>query len=377
MRDCVLNLSRFLENKPDIHVDIVSVEDEFAAEDRATWGDLSVHVVPSKHSGFRYAPGLLRQLSSLTPDLVHSHGIWTYLSIVTNRWAKSDDAVTLRPYLVSTHGMLEPWALRHSRWKKIIACFAFERRHLENAACIQAINQAEAVAIRAFGLRNPICVIPNGVEARANDRKDRTPPWDVRAGCGRKVLLYLGRLHPKKGLRIFLRGWKTAAAKHEKDWILVIGGWDQGGHRQELEQLARQLKITDSVHFAGPLFGEARDAAYQNANAFVLPSLSEGQPLVVLEAWSHARPVLMTPECNLPAGFEKQAAIRMSPTVEGAAEALEKLFALKESSLDEMGRRGRVLVTENFSWSKIASQMLAVYEWILGRSTPPNCVLFD
>ena len=157
----------------------------------------------------------------------------------------------------------------------------------------------------------------------------------------------------------------------------MIAGWDQGGHRKELEQLARELKITDSVHFAGPLFGEARETAYQNAKAFVLPSLSEGQPLVVLEAWSHGRPVLMTPECNLPGGFEKRAAIRMNTTVEGAAEGLGKLFALDEQALQEMGRRGRDLVIENFSWSQSASQMFAVYNWLLGRSGVPDCVLLD
>jgi len=272
--------------------------------------------------------------------------------------------------------MLHPWALHNSRWKKIVAGFAFERRHLENAACIHAINQAEAAAIRAFGLKNAICVIPNGVEVRVSNVANRTPPSIAHIVGDRKVLLYLGRLHPKKGLSILLRGWKEAF-KHEKDWILVIAGWDQGGHRRELEQLTRELKISDSVHFTGPLFGEARDTAYQNADAFILPSLSEGQPLVVLEAWSHARPVIMTPECNLPEGFENRAAIQMCATVEGAAGALGELFGFEKSALEEMGRRGRDLVTGNFSWSQIASQMFAVYEWLLRRSAPPNRMLFD
>ncbi len=160
--DCVRSLSRFLENEHEIHVDVISVEDEFSTEDRTLWGDLSLHLVASKHAAFRYAPGLSRQLSFTKPDLVHTHGIWTYLSIAATRWSKSNGGVPPRPYVVSTHGMLDPWALHNSRWKKIVAGFAFERRHLENAACIHAINQAEAAAIRAFGLKNAICVIPNG-----------------------------------------------------------------------------------------------------------------------------------------------------------------------------------------------------------------------
>ena len=374
--DCVRSLSRFLENEHGIHVDVVSVEDEFSTEDRAQWEDLSVHLVAPKYASFRYAPELSRELASLAPDLVHTHGIWTYLSVATVRWSKSNGRVTPRPYLVSTHGMLDPWALHNSRWKKIMAAFVFERRHLENAACLHAVNEAEAAAIRAFGLKNPICVIPNGIEVHAKNGVDRTPPGAADMVGGRKVLLYLGRLHPKKGLSVLLRGWKEAS-KRKRGWILVIAGWDQGGHRGELEQLARELKIIDSVQFAGPLFGEARETAYQNADAFVLPSLSEGQPLVVLEAWSHACPVLMTPECNLPEGFEKGAAIRMKKTFEGAAEGLRELFALGEPALREMGCRGRDLVIANFSWSQIASQMFAVYNWLLGRSAAPDCVLFD
>ena len=376
LTDCVRSLSRFLENEHDIRVDVISVKDEFSAEDRTSWRDLSVHLLPSKSAAFRYAPDLSRQLSSLTPDLVHTHGIWTYLSVTAVRWSRSKGGVTPRPYVVSTHGMLDPWALHNSHWKKIIAGFAFERRHLKNAACIHAINRAEAAAIRAFGLKNPICIIPNGVEVPASNAADRTPPWPAHTISDRKVLLYLGRLHPKKGLSILLRGWKEAF-KHEQDWILVIAGWDQGGHRRELEQLTRELKIADSVQFTGPVFGKARDTAYQNADAFVLPSLSEGQPLVVLEAWSHARPVLMTQECNLPEGFENGAAIRMSATVEGVAGALGKLFASEKSALEEMGCRGRDLVICNFSWSQIASQMFAVYKWLLGHSAQPECVQFD
>jgi glycosyltransferase involved in cell wall biosynthesis len=376
LMDCVRSLSQFLENEHDIQVDVISVEDEFSTEDRGRWGDLSLHLIAPKYASFRYAPELSRQVASLKPDLVHTHGIWTYLSVATVRWSKSNGRATPRPYVVSTHGMLDPWALHNSRWKKIIAAFVFERRHLENAACLHAVNEAEAAAIRAFGLKNPICIIPNGIEVHAKNGVDRMPPWATDMAGGRKVLLYLGRLHPKKGLSILLRGWKEAF-KHERGWVLVVAGWDQGGHRAELEQLARELKITDSVHFAGPLFGEARESAYENADAFVLPSLSEGQPLVVLEAWSHARPVLLTPECNLPEGLEKRAAIRMNATVEGAAEGLERLFALDEPALQEMGRRGRDLVVANFSWAQIVSQMFAVYNWLLGRSAVPDCVLLD
>src|SRR5256886_14759548 len=160
-----------------MHVDVVGIEDEFSTEDRAQWEDLSVHLVAPKYARVRYAPELSRELTSLTPDLVHTHGIWTYLSIATVRWSKSNGQVTPRPYVVSTHGMLDPWALHNSRWKKVMAGFAFERRHLENAACVHAVNQTEGGAIRACGLKNSVCVVSDGVEVGASHATYRASPW--------------------------------------------------------------------------------------------------------------------------------------------------------------------------------------------------------
>jgi poly(glycerol-phosphate) alpha-glucosyltransferase len=185
------------------------------------------------------------------------------------------------------------------------------------------------------------------------------------------VLLYLGRLHPKKGLPTLLRSWREAISKNG-DWILVIAGWDQAGHRSELEQLVAQLGISDSVKFVGPLFGAQREAAYQSATAFVLPSLSEGQPLAVLEAWSHALPVIMTRECNLGEGFEMGAAVRMEPTIASGIDALETLFSLGDAALREMGMCGKRLVASSFSWPRIAAEMFSVYQWVMGAGATPS-----
>lgn len=372
LRDCVLNLSQSLREGHDVEVDVLSVEDEFTAQDRQVWGSASVHLARPMLSAFRYAPELMQRLSLLKPDLLHVHGLWTYLSIVAMRWSES--APNNKPYLVSPHGMLDSWALRNSSLKKRIAAALFERRHLERAFCLHAVNQAEALAIRNFGLKNPICVIPNGVKIPDPGEESLSAPWSAEFGNGRKVLLYLGRLHPKKGLPMFLRAWQKAISERP-GWVLSIAGWDEAGHRAELEALVAQLGLSDSVKFVGPLFGAQRNAAYQNADAFVLSSLSEGQPLAVLEAWSHALPVLMTGECNLAEGFETGAAIRLEPTVESAIQALENMFGLTDTALQQMGLKGRELVMEKFSWPHTAAQMHEVYRWILGEIDQPRCVM--
>ena len=191
-------------------------------------------------------------------------------------------------------------------------------------------------------------------------------------------MLYLGRIHPKKGLPNFLRAWAAVRDRTRREageWTLVVAGWDQGGHEGELRRLAAELGVETSVHFTGPLFGTAKASAYRHAQAFVLPSFSEGLPLVVLEAWAHALPVVMTPACNLPEGFAAAAALDARPEVESLTQALATLFQLDESGRTAMGQRGRALVEQGFTWSNVARQMHEVYGW-MGHGRPrPSCIM--
>jgi len=219
-----------------------------------------------------YAPGLLPSLKAAELDLLHVHGLWMHYSLVSKRWART----TGRAYVISPHGMLHPWALRHSGWKKQLALLAYERQHLEKASCLHALCHAEADAMRTIGLRNPICIVPNSVDLPALVA-GQEPAWRQRIPASAKILFYLGRLHAKKGLVNLLRAWECLATDEAAHWHLVIAGWDQGGHEDELKQLVRQRGL-DRVHFPGPLFGADKHAAYAAADAFVLPSASEGLP---------------------------------------------------------------------------------------------------
>ena len=268
---------------------------------------------------FGYLPGLRRALESERLDLVHTHGLWMYPSVACVRWANRQ-----RPYVVSPHGMLDPWALRNSGWKKKVAGWLYENRHLRGAACLHALNAAEAESMRRCGLRNPICVIPNGVDLPA----DLTAKEDSRQT---HTLLYLGRLHPKKGLPQLVQAWSMVRKEAEESgWQLVIAGWDQNGHESELRAAVTQLGVADSIRFAGPQFGADKDARFKDASAFILPSLSEGLPMTLLEAWAWGLPVLMTPQCNIPEGDEAGAAIMIEHHAESIAAGLRRLFAMND-----------------------------------------------
>ena len=116
-----------------------------------------------------------------------------------------------------------------------------------------------------------------------------------------------------------------------------------------------------------PGFGEAKTAAYESAAAFILPSVSEGLPMVVLEAWSHRLPVVMTTECNLPEGFAAEAAVYITTDVTGISRGLMEVFRKSNEGRREMGARGHKLVQQRFSWREIAREMQGVYQWILNR----------
>src|SRR5437899_980284 len=136
----------------------------------------------------------------------------------------------------------------------------------------------------------------------------------------------------------------------------------------------RDCGFTDSVQFLGPLFGQDKDAAYGVCHALILPSLSEGLPITVLEAWASAKPVLMTRECNLPEGFAVGAALQIGTAPEEIAAGLKQLIEMSDDDRRAVGDRGRTLVATKFSWPRIGEQMRSVYEWILGGGTTPESV---
>jgi glycosyltransferase involved in cell wall biosynthesis len=371
-------LSLELAGALDYDLGVFAVKDAFSDADMEVWRPLQPNVYPCIGPGaFGYSPGLLEGLTDWNPDLVHLHTLWMYPSVITQRWSR----LTRRPYMITLHGMLDAWALNNSSWKKKLALALYERRNFTGAGCIQVLSLAEADSARKFGLRNPLAIIPNGMDVPRN-AAPAEPIGD------RRTLLFLGRLHPKKGLLNLLRAW-NAVMNTDKGlaWDLRIAGWSEVGHENELTTLAAELNMPIEtadkgpnpkarVKFSGPQFGADKELCLQDCDGFILPSLSEGLPMSVLEAWSYGKPVVMTDMCNLPEGFAAKAAIQTQPTMDSLKVSLLKLMSMNDAQRQEMGRRGRRLVESHFTWSRVRTQMTEVYDWMLHGGAAPSCIVF-
>lgn len=348
---------------------VFGLEDVYTKEALTAWTPLSpqtfsIHGLPA----FGYAPGMQAALRREQIDIAHTHGIWMYPSAATLLWARH----TQNPYVVTPHGMLDPWAVQHAGWKKRIVGMLFQHAHLREAACLHALNRREAKAFRAYGLENPICIIPNGIDLPQHEPAP-VPPWQEQLAEGRKVLLFLGRIHPKKGLAPLLEAWQAGVPD---EWALALVGWGEETDVQALEEQLAKERIPH-VHFLGPLFGKDKAAAYQHADAFILPSFSEGLPMTILEAWAYGLPVLMTEFCNLPEGFEAEAALEVAPQSSSILEGLKHVFSLSSAEREAMGIRGKALVAERFTWAHVAQELQQVYHWVLHKTDVPACVVLD
>ncbi|WCM29687.1 glycosyltransferase [Sphingomonas sp. QA11] len=348
-------------------VSVYGVTDPALTTTRDAWEVSHFRAFPSiGPKRFGFAPGLSRELDTKAFDALHLHGLWNHTSIAARSWNRKNDGALV----ISPHGMLDPWAQRNSQIKKRVAKWAFENANLRSAGVLRALCWAEADAIEALGLGVPIAVIPNGISLPGADYVPTKP-----ADTTRKRLLFLGRIHPKKGIAELIDAWAIAAAKSptiRNDWVLQIAGWDDGDHLQHLVRLAREREL-DNVEFSGPLFGSAKQDAYANCDAFILPSYSEGMPMTVLEAWAHRKPVLMTHACNIPEGFVAGGAYRIETSPQPLAVALA--YHLDQpSALAETGERGRRLVEERFTWERIVDQHIGLFTWLSGRGPRPHHV---
>jgi glycosyltransferase involved in cell wall biosynthesis len=298
-----------------------------------------------------------------TIDLFHIHGLWMLPNVYPADAARRFD----RPLMLSPHGMLGPAALAYSPWKKQLASMLWQGRALRQVDCFRATCQEEALEIRRYGLRQPIAIIPNGI-----DLPEHLP---ARHELPRKRVISIGRIHPKKGLDRLIRAWATI--QHEfPGWECVIIGPDEGGHAEQLGRLAQELD-TERLSITGPMFGTEKLQVLTDADLFALPTLNENFAMTVAESLACQTPVISTKGAPWE-GLEANGCgwwIEHGP--EAMATTLRCAMALPDAERRAMGARGRIWMKQDYCWRMIGRQTRRVYEWMINGGTPPADVIVD
>ena len=319
-------------------------------------------------------------------DVVHNHGLWMW----PNAYAREAAVAAGKPLVVSPRGMLESWSLGRSKLRKAVAWRLFERKNLQSAALFHATAASEARSIRhtAEGLRQtavPIIVAPNGVDL---------PDLTQRPGRGlleekfpqlknRRWVVFMSRLHPKKGIDVLLRAWrKQQRTTGQQDnrttnspvspWsgrpVLILAGSDLIGYRKEIERMVMEFGLEDSVVIAGEVAGEAKDCLLANADVFVLPSYSENFGIVLAEAMAWGRPVIASTATPWREVAEAGAGWWVKPEEGPLAQALAEALDKGQEELDAMGAKGRALVERSYTWAEPAAKLVQAYEEILATA---------
>ena len=302
-------------------------------------------------------------------EVVHLHGLWQGH---TRRGAREARRSRV-PYLIAAHGMAEPWAMRQKALKKRIYTAVVEGKNLRRSSCLHALSGPEVGHLRALAPRTPICLVPNGVDLAPFD--DLPPRAALEADhpelAGKFVVLFYGRLHAKKGLDLLASALRQIAPAHPDVHILLVGR-DDGALTPFLDRVG---DLRSRVTTIGHVGGERARRVWGAADAFALPSYSEGFSMAILEALACRLPCLVTTACHFPELAAAGGAIEVAPTEAGVADGLRRLVEGGDDERCTMGRRGRALVEAGYTWERQAARLAEVYRWVAGAGDRPEAVV--
>jgi glycosyltransferase involved in cell wall biosynthesis len=352
------------------HVAIVTVNDSARSSTPVLPGRASLLGTPAfsvaNHRLWspKFTEHIAKGFAPRMPRLLHDNGLWGYTNYMAARFAARQQI----PLVISPHGMLEPWALQEKGIRKRMALAVFQRKVLDSASLLMVTAQSELDSVRRAGFRQPIAIVPVGVSM---------PPAAARHATTARVrnILFLSRVHPKKGLLSFVEAWHRVG---RPGWQITIAGPDEDGHLAEVQELIKRLGLASQFEFHGEVAGDAKRELFQSADAFALPTFSENFGLVVAEAMSYALPVLTTRGAPWSILESIRAGWWVEPGVDGLAEGLHKLLATTVEQRADMGRAGRSYVADNLGWNVAAKRVFEAYAWVLGlRGDKPAHVYVD
>jgi glycosyltransferase involved in cell wall biosynthesis len=307
-------------------------------------------------------------MESVKADVVHLHGMWLPEYKTAFKVAKRSNL----PVVISPHGTLTPWDLSKKKWKKRLAMLLYQKAILAKVDMFFATSQVEADGLRLLGLKQPIAVVPIGVDIPVGINSTIEQESDGR------VVLYMGRIHPGKGVLDLVEAWRL---NRRPTWKLRIAGPAissiELSYRRLVEKKIDEYGLASEIELLGMLDGSAKRNAFEAADIFILPTYSENFGIVVAEALAHGLPVITTTGAPWNELVEYNCGWWTSPGAVGISKALSSAMAMTPDELSEMGRRGRKLIIDNYSWRHIGASSLEAYKWLLDKSRPKPSFIID
>jgi len=322
--------------------------------------------------GWRRSPDLARALENASekPDIFHVHEVWSYPQHLAGKTALRRGI----PYILAPRASLEPWRLTYKGFKKKVYLKLFGNTLIQNAVCLHAVATAEVEGFRRVGYKGPVFIVHNGIVPEEfeglPDPVEAETQWPTLQG--RRVVLYLSRLSPEKGLDELIPAWSAVVKKPSySDALLVLAGPDDRGYRFRVEEMIRKADLEKQVLLTGMVEGRHKFALMSRADICTLPSYSEGFSNSLLENLAAGKPVLITPGCNFPEVTKVGAGFCVEPERGSLEEGLRQLLDMPKETLIAMGNNGRRLVMEHFTWGEAARKIATVYDAILkGKEIP-------
>jgi glycosyltransferase involved in cell wall biosynthesis len=303
-------------------------------------------------------------------DLVQTNAIFSIPNLPAY-WACQLHKI---PYVITPHGMLEPWALSYKAWKKRFFYALFEKSALNQASAIQMLAATEAERTKVLNLKSPCTVIPNGIHRQ--DFETLPDPklfyQQFPETCGKNLILFLGRVDPKKGLDLLAKAFAQIYSQFPHAHLIVAGP-DNVGFLPTAKNYFAEAGCLDGVTFTGMVTGKLKYAALAAASIYVAPSYSEGFSMSVLEGMASGLPCVITTGCNFSEAAQAQAAYVVDINAEAIANALRECLQHPQRA-KEMGDRARQLILEQYTWDKIAAKMVEIYQAILNGQDLAYCL---
>lgn len=300
-------------------------------------------------------------------DLLHVHAIFSYPSTAAMAIARQKQV----PYIVRPLGQLCEWSLQQSARKKQIYLKVIEKANLNHSQTLHFTSYQEQQEVSQLGLSTPSFILPHGLSIPPSiaDAHQRLRQY-LNLPADEPIILFLSRLHPKKGLDYLI---PALGKLSNYRFTFAIAGSGSKEYESEVESLLVAHSIRDRTHFIGFVKGEIKDILMQGANLFALTSHSENFGLAVLEALAVGLPVLVTPGVALADLVEQQhlgyvAKLNVSAIASSLQQALEH-----PQEAHRMGDRARQLISQRYTWDQVANNLNDIYSQI--TNTKPGCYI--